>query len=88
MILGVAAVILDERKRLLIQQKQDGSWSLPAGMIEPSESPSAAIKREVLEETGYTVSAMKILGAFVGEGFSALCLLFVSLWLIIDNPIW
>ncbi|MDP2575080.1 NUDIX domain-containing protein [Vibrio penaeicida] len=67
---SVAAVILDEHKRLLLQQKQDGSWSLPAGMIELGESPSAAIKREVLEETGYTVSAMKILGAFGGEGFS------------------
>ncbi|MCX8936620.1 NUDIX domain-containing protein, partial [Vibrio parahaemolyticus] len=47
---GVAAVILNESKELLLQQKLDGTWSLPAGMIEPQESPVQALLREVREE--------------------------------------
>ena len=54
---SVAGLIRNFRGELLLQKKSDGSWSLPAGAIEPSETPEQAIKREVLEETGYTVSS-------------------------------
>ncbi|MGD1453408.1 NUDIX domain-containing protein [Vibrio harveyi] len=69
MIPGVAAVILNESNQLLLQKKSDGSWSLPAGMIEPGESPSQAVIREVREETGLTVEVERVLGVFGGEGF-------------------
>ncbi|MDF5575884.1 NUDIX domain-containing protein [Vibrio parahaemolyticus] len=66
---GVAAVILNESKELLLQQKLDGAWSLPAGMIEPQESPVQALIREVREETGLAVKVERLLGVFGGEGF-------------------
>ncbi|MGD1469066.1 NUDIX domain-containing protein [Vibrio harveyi] len=69
MIPGVAAVILNESNQLLLQKKSDGSWSLPAGMIEPGESPSQAVIREVREETGLAVEVERVLGVFGGEGF-------------------
>lgn len=37
-------------------------WELPAGTIDPGETPRACAKREVTEETGYRVSAVKKLG--------------------------
>ncbi len=69
MIPGVAAVILNESNQLLLQKKSDGSWSLPAGMIEPGESPSQAVIREAREETGLAVEVERVLGVFGGEGF-------------------
>ncbi|EMK3316902.1 NUDIX domain-containing protein [Vibrio parahaemolyticus] len=66
---GVAGVILNENKELLLQQKSDGTWSLPAGMIEPQESPVQALIREVREETGLAVKVDRLLGVFGGEGF-------------------
>lgn len=51
---ATAAVIHDREGRLLLQEKHDGSWSLPAGAIEPGESPEDAVVREVAEETGLT----------------------------------
>ena len=43
---GVAAVIHDGDGRVLLQQRSDdGSWSLPAGAIEPGESLGAFLTR-------------------------------------------
>ncbi len=67
---GVAAVIRDDQGRILFQEKTSGEgWSLPAGGIEPGESPEEAIRREVLEETGLTVQDAELLGVFGGKDF-------------------
>jgi len=66
---SVAAVILNSENELLLQEKENEAWSLPAGMIEPGESPKEAIVREVNEETGLIVKPQKILDVFGGEDF-------------------
>ena len=66
----VAAVITDQEGNILLQEKSGGeSWSLPAGGIEPGESPDEAIIREVLEETGLHVIVERVLGVFGGADF-------------------
>ena len=67
---SVAAVIINEKNEILLQEKYFEKWSLPAGMIEPNESPSEAIYREVLEETGLSIKPIKILGVFGGKDFN------------------
>lgn len=63
-------MIRDARGRLLLQEKSSGEgWSLPAGAIEPGESPVEAIRREVLEETGLVVISERVLGVFGGRDF-------------------
>lgn len=66
---SVAAVILNSDNEILLQEKENEAWSLPAGMIEPGESPEEAIIREVEEETGLIVKPIKILNVFGGEDF-------------------
>lgn len=66
---AVAAVIHDEAGRLLLQEKHDGSWSLPAGAIEPGEDPETAIEREVLEETGLRCVSSRVLSVLGGSDF-------------------
>ena len=61
---SVAGLIRNNKGELLLQKKSDGSWSLPAGAIEPSETPEQAIKREILEETGYTTNKIRLCGVF------------------------
>ena len=38
------------------------SWELPAGMVDPGESPSECCRRELLEETGLTARRIVQLG--------------------------
>lgn len=57
-IASVGAVIIDEGRVLLVQRGQpplQGQWSLPGGAVEVGETLSAAVQREVFEETGLVV---------------------------------
>lgn len=41
----------------------EGMYSCPAGFMEPGETPAAAVRREVAEETGIRVGAVRFLAA-------------------------
>jgi 8-oxo-dGTP diphosphatase len=45
---------------LLTKRSDDGRWSLPAGIVEPSEQPAAAALRELLEETRITAQVERL----------------------------
>jgi 8-oxo-dGTP pyrophosphatase MutT (NUDIX family) len=66
---SVAAIIRDQEGRLLLVEKHDGSWSLPAGAVEPGESPEEAVAREVREETGLRCLSTTLLTVLSGEAF-------------------
>jgi len=55
-IVGCEAVILNEEGEVLILKSsyKDAEWGLPAGFME-HEDPVDAMKREVMEETGFEV---------------------------------
>jgi ADP-ribose pyrophosphatase YjhB (NUDIX family) len=64
---AVAALVRDQDGRILLQQQHDGSWSLPAGALEPGETPAQAIVREVKEETGLAVKPEKLVAVLGGK---------------------
>ena len=66
---AVVALIHNAAGHLLLQRKTDGSWSLPAGAIEPGETPEQAVAREVMEETGYVCTAVQLVQALGGAAY-------------------
>ena len=57
----VRAFVLKDHQLLLVKEKADSLWSLPGGWVDVNESPSEAVVRETKEETGFDVSAVKLL---------------------------
>ncbi len=45
---------------LLVREASDGRWSLPGGWADEHDSPRQSIEREVREESGYEVRAVKL----------------------------
>ncbi len=45
---------------LLVRERLDGLWTLPGGWADVNDTPSGAIEREVLEESGFNARAIKV----------------------------
>lgn len=58
-------VALDEQQRvLLLRRRDDGTWALPGGGVEPGETWADAAVRECLEETGWHARIDSLLGIY------------------------
>lgn len=60
MLTVVAAALVDDEGRILVQRRPEGVasaglWEFPGGKIEPGETPEAALVRELSEELGIMV---------------------------------
>jgi ADP-ribose pyrophosphatase YjhB (NUDIX family) len=60
----VRAAVFDGDRILLVQEPDDGGWSLPGGWADVGETPAEAAVREVREESGYLVRAVKFISAY------------------------
>jgi ADP-ribose pyrophosphatase YjhB (NUDIX family) len=66
-ILGVGAVIVSQRRALLVRRATEplkGEWSVPGGVLELGEKLHDGVRREVLEETGLEVEPQQVLEVF------------------------
>ena len=67
---GVAVVLHAPAGRLLFVRSADsGEWGLPAGGIKPGESPQAAARRELREESGIDFEDLALSAALGGAAF-------------------
>lgn len=66
-----AFALTEDNKVILNNQYKHGVADflkeIPVGMVEDGERPEVAIKRELLEETGYVPQQVKLLAEFYGD---------------------
>ncbi|MGX9356042.1 NUDIX domain-containing protein [Roseobacteraceae bacterium S113] len=62
---GAYAILPFERGLLVTHQAgPEPEYQLPGGGIDPGENPGQALRREVLEETGWSIGGLRRFGAF------------------------
>jgi ADP-ribose pyrophosphatase len=66
---GAAVVAVDDYRVCLLRQYRHAAggwlWELPAGKIDPQETPEQTARRELQEEAGLTASEWRHLGGFL-----------------------
>ena len=66
---GVAAVIFDSERRILILRRPHGPyWSLPGGRMDFGESAPDCCIRETREETGLETRIVRLVGLYTDPG--------------------
>lgn len=66
---GSAVILAVHKKNILLVRQyrlpaEKSLWELPAGKVDEGETPMAAAKRELAEETGYTAENWSLLASF------------------------
>src|ERR1700748_2598449 len=51
----------------VVRLRKRDEWVLPKGRLDDGETPRAAARREVLEETGHNVTVQEFLGTLVHD---------------------
>ena len=62
--LSVSAMVWRNREILLMRRSDNGQWGLPGGFVELGESVANAARREVVEETGWSVEIGQLIGVY------------------------
>jgi mutator protein MutT len=65
-VIVVVAAVIEDRHRFLVTRRQPGvhlagMWEFPGGKIDPHETHSAALRRELREELGVLVEVGELL---------------------------
>ncbi|GGD94030.1 NUDIX hydrolase [Paenibacillus nasutitermitis] len=58
----IRAVVFRNDRILLVKERLDDSWALPGGWADIGLSPKEVAVKETLEESGYEVRAVRLLG--------------------------
>lgn len=77
----IIAAVMNERGEVLLQResRRPEMEVLVAGYIKPGESAETAVAREIAEETGLTVTALRYMGSWPHGGGDRLMLGFAAL---------
>lgn len=62
--IDMRGAVIRDGKILLVQERADGCWTLPGGWGDVGETPSAMVRREVREESGFDVRVDKLIAVY------------------------
>jgi ADP-ribose pyrophosphatase YjhB (NUDIX family) len=62
--IDVRGAVFQGQRLLLVREASDGLWTLPGGWADVRESPTAAVGREIWEESGFTTTVTKLIALY------------------------
>ncbi|MFA5960832.1 MAG: NUDIX hydrolase [Tatlockia sp.] len=62
--LDVRGAVFQGDRILLVKERSDNLWTLPGGWVDMNESPSEAICKEIVEESGFITRAIKLMAVW------------------------
>lgn len=62
--IDVRGAVIRDGKILLVQEAADSKWAMPGGWADIGDAPSAMVAREVFEESGFEVRAVKVAAVY------------------------
>ena len=62
--IDVRGAVFRDGEILMVREARDGNWTLPGGWTDVGDAPAAAAEREVWEEAGFHVRAVKLIGVY------------------------
>jgi 8-oxo-dGTP diphosphatase len=75
--IGVSGVVRNARGEILLVRTEHAGWELPGGSVEAGEELLAALRREVLEESGCALDSIgQLRGVSFGVASNTLILVF------------
>ena len=60
----VRAAAFRDGRILMVQEASDGHWTLPGGWADVNDSPTEAVERELVEESGFIGKATKLAAVY------------------------
>jgi len=73
---SIAAAIVYGDRVLAIRRRDNDKWEPPGGTLEPHETIEAGLRREVLEETGLTITNPVLTGVYKNMSKTIVALVF------------
>lgn len=64
----VRGAVFSERGILMVRERRDGLWTLPGGWADVGDTPSQAVEKEILQESGYVAKTLKLAAVFDRNG--------------------
>ena len=58
--IDVRGAVIRDGRVLMVRERTDGRWALPGGYADVNLSPAEAIEAEIVQESGYTARAVKL----------------------------
>jgi ADP-ribose pyrophosphatase YjhB (NUDIX family) len=58
--IDVRGAVFRDARILLVRERSDGKWTMPGGWADVNEGPRQAVEKEILQESGYIATAVKL----------------------------
>jgi ADP-ribose pyrophosphatase YjhB (NUDIX family) len=62
--IDVRGAAFRDDKILLVRERADGKWTLPGGWADVNETPTQAIEKEIVQESGFIVRVVKLAAVY------------------------